>query len=820
MATTRLSQYGVNVREPRHPFVCLPWFAADESDPCVSMCRGRPQFAAEPHWRAGLGLAQQYAQLVAARREGAIMKRFHEVVCALALGLAACGSSDGGPPKPDCPAGTLNCRPPESPSAPGAVVKLSLSAADQAELDALEAELAPLSAATADSLLSEHSVTFSDDLGYDPKTAKGMELIQSTPLALDAAELDKLGEHGFAISKRQTFANMAYGLKTIYANDLPVYISLDAILDAVHGSYNAILKRVETEVLTRDLHTLLTSARTRNASAPAAQTRKDLDFYFSVALGLLDAKPVAPVAGADAAAINDAVAKATAASGIQEITLFGVPRKVDFSQFTPRGHYADTMELTQYFRAMMWLGRTDFRLIETKSNGERVFHRRQLEAVLALRDTVKDDAADAFERIDAVVTAFVGDHDYMQLEEVDALLTDLGASTSSDVAKLSDEKIAQTIIEKGYGAQQIASQVIFKDPSALTETFPLDRSFALLGQRYVVDSHVFSDVVYDRVVPPPGKQLRVLPDPLDAAYAALGNSAALPLLREQLERYGYAPQLERVRALIDAHDAEFWDGNLYNIWLSALRVASQRPAADAAVPKVTRTEAWSRRILNTQLGSWAQLRHDTILYAKQSYTAGILCEFPDAYVDPYPEAFARVAAFATHGKKIATLLGSTQSSELVTRMNEYFDELASVSNILRDMAEQQQKGVPFNAAQMAFVNDAVKTGMGVCGGPTPYQGWYARLLFTRDDSEMKPIIADVHTDPGGDRPPKVLHVATGLPRFMVVTVDTCMGPRAYAGVSFAYHEVIPAGLKRLNDMEWRQMAMSAPNVPWMAPLLD
>ena len=30
-------------------------------------------------------------------------------------------------------------------------------------------------------------------------------------------------------------------------------------------------------------------------------------------------------------------------------------------------------------------------------------------------------------------------------------------------------------------------------------TLPLSRSFALLGQRYVVDSHVFSNVVFDRV---------------------------------------------------------------------------------------------------------------------------------------------------------------------------------------------------------------------------------------------------------------------------------------------------------------------------------
>ena len=36
----------------------------------------------------------------------------------------------------------------------------------------------------------------------------------------------------------------------------------------------------------------------------------------------------------------------------------------------------------------------------------------------------------------------------------------------------------------------------------------------------------------------------------------------------------------------------------------------------------------------------------------------------------------------------------------------------------------------------------------------------------------------------------MLHVATGLPRLMVVTIDTCDGPHAHAGLAFAYHEVV------------------------------
>ncbi len=71
---------------------------------------------------------------------------------------------------------------------------------------------------------------------------------------------------------------------------------------------------------------------------------------------------------------------------------------------------------------------------------------------------------------------------------------------------------------------------------------------------------------------------------------------------------------------------------------------------------MTKTEAWGRRLLSTQLASWAELRHDTLLYAKQSYTGGDTCEFPDAYVDPYPAFYARIAELAQHGVEIVGAL--------------------------------------------------------------------------------------------------------------------------------------------------------------------
>jgi hypothetical protein len=705
---------------------------------------------------------------------------------------------------------------------PGAPVQgLALSAADQAALTKLEAELAPLEHLSSAQLLADHAPKYNASLGYDPEAATNLSLIQASALALDAPELAKLKQQGFVIAPRRAFPNFAYGYKTIYGLDLPVYVSLDAILETVHLSYDAILKGLEERYLTGELRTMLTEARARlgQGAVDDAQAAQDLDLFLGVALSLLEGSHAAPVAGADAQTIAKLSSMARAAAGIERVELFGVARDLDFSQFKPRGHYEESEALQRYFRASMWLGRTDLRLIETLPNGTRVFRRRQLEAVMALRHVLQGPARSAFDHVDQVVSAFVGEHDYMQLSEVDALVADLGGDSA--VGAASDQHIAELILEKGYGAQRIASQVIFKDPSVADQTLPLDRSFALLGQRYTADSHVFSNVVYDRVLVQ-GAPARYLPDPLDAAYAALGNDAALAPLQPGLDKYGYAPHLARMRSLIDAHGEDYWSSNLYNLWVSSLRAASPGPEladpAAAGVPALVSSEAWQRRVLNTQLASWAELRHDTLLYVKQSYTSGVACVFPDGYVDPYPEAFERLRLYALKGQEISALLPANDVS-FSAPVKTYFEELAKVSTTLRDMAKSQRSGTPFNAEQMAFLNDAVKSGFGGCGGPSTYQGWYARLLFDKSDEDMDPTIADVHTDPGGDRPPAVLHVGTGLPRLMVVTANSCEGPRAYAGVVSSYHEVVVPSLERLTDTEWAKRAKDAEVPAWFKSVL-
>jgi hypothetical protein len=715
-----------------------------------------------------------------------------------------------------------------------------LSPEASAELRSIAEELDATADWTTEDLLDRYSTPQTDEIDYDPFEAENYDLIRDSffePRAEDEAVLE---ERGFVISEHRRFPSFLYGYETVYAEDLPVYITADAVLHGLQSSFSDILEVLEETALAPDLLTLLERMRgprfgNRAAAAYSQQVQSDLDIYLAVAMALMSEQTpsLRDVHGDDWANVQrrvyDLIDRILRADGQHRVELFGTERTVDFSQFEPRAHYTGSPALQRYFRAMTWLNRIDFRIVETQPDHELRLQRRQLESVLAMRALIDDEGFEIWARISDTIGAFIGEPDHMTLREVDPLRSDLGVRGPAGLERMSDEDIRRVILRGGYGTQRISSHIMVNGrPSE--GTLPLSSSFALFGSRYIVDSHVFSNLVFDRVGD--GSIYRLLPDPLDVAFAALGNDQAAALLDSELEEYGHAADLHATRFLVDQHPADFWSANLYNRWLTALRALS--PTAEltdpeaAGLPSLFATEAWGRRMLNTQMASWAELRHATLLYAKQSYTAVKPCEFPDAYVDPYPDFYRAVADLARDGLAAADMFDGDENASVLTPIREYFAELESVAETLAEMADHQRTGEPLNREHMAFINDAVRVSEG-CVGILDADGWLARLYFRRDEgAQWDPVVADVHTKPStaGSPLPKVLHVGTGGPRAMVVTVPTCQGPRAYVGLVSSYFERITIGerasqIERLNDERWKEdiEAERPADVPWMSDLV-
>lgn len=689
----------------------------------------------------------------------------------------------------------------------------------------------------ADALLSEFAPENAYYKGNTADTSMGryayFDSVQ-IKYRLTPGEIELLRRNHFVISERLSFNCMANALDDVFVKDLPVMVTTDAVLQTLHASYDRILSDVEIAVLEPKLDSLLSSlyrtfpdltAKYRNDTL-LADALADVDLYVTAAKSLLDSVKIATQFCP--AERMDRIWDAVKAEQYTEMPLFSERnRKLDFSQFTVRGHYTrefwdpvtqERKTLGPYFKAMMWLGRIDFLLTPPPAADEPPWTREEIRRMnlgaLMLNELV--DAAGArttLNSVDEIIRLMVGESDNLTPEELARILADQNVP---DAAALLDDPtydaFQSALVSSQMGGQRILSDCFVMDPfSATPDTLPV--SFRLLGQRFIVDSYIFSNLVYDRIIFQNEKIWRPMPDPLDAAFV-LGNDNAAPLLKSELDEYHYASQAASLRYLVDAYEPAFWDASLYNAWLNAIRLLN--PAEDlSAFPFFMRTAAWQQEKLNTQLASWAQLRHDNLLYAKQSYTGMTICSFPHSYVEPYPDFYRQIARFAERAELIFSRL--PRNSWLYYRIADYFPRLKTIASRLEEIARKELNRQAFTEEEIQFLKTMMLQSGGICGEPR-YPGWYSELFYYTDDMLREDyLVADVHTQPTdefGALVGRILHVGVGkvnLGVFLADSPSSDFQPMAYVGPAMSYYQTTTDNFDRLTDERWADyFGQSAP----------
>ncbi len=250
---------------------------------------------------------------------------------------------------------------------------------------------------------------------------------------LTAYEKSLIEQNGFMASERLSSSSPAVAFLDIYHKDLPVFVSTDAVLHAWHMSYDEILKSTESHLLIRRLDTLLASLHAQlpaRATAYAGnrgmrQMLQDVDLYLTIPRKLLGSN-ADPLFAENVAPVSQ-ILGLIAAQQPAKISLFqSVARSVDFSQFTPRGHYTQSPELTRYFQAMIWLGRTELTVLPPAQDDipptEADLQRQTIDAVLLHEAALACDGYRKLDQVDQIIRFFVGESDNITMPQIQAVI--------------------------------------------------------------------------------------------------------------------------------------------------------------------------------------------------------------------------------------------------------------------------------------------------------------------------------------------------------------------------------------------------------------
>jgi len=653
-----------------------------------------------------------------------------------------------------------------------------------------------------------------DAISYPARNARHLAKIRDYYEIPEPAG-ETLAANGFVVLDQ---APKPYGLmyEEAFHAHLPVVVTADAMLYAFHRSYDDILIEVETEVAMVELASMLDGLhrgleKRRSLPPKLEAAADDLDVFLTVAQRLLGTAAKRPARAHNAKRVSDLV-RMVKAERPHDAAVIGESMKLDFSMYKPRGHYTQSPALKRYFRAMAWVGRIPFRALRTTEvPGTMVLDRQSADAMVLLASLTDDKTLESWNRVDEILVRMVGEQDNAELppirEGVKAWAADLDA-----YATLDDADIKPTVTTLLAGTERITSELLRGGGS---ETADRPGNFYLMGQRFVMDSDVLGQVVYDKLTDGSGQPIKRLePSVMDVQFA-LGSNAAGALLRPELMQWGYQGKLHELRSSFDALPDGEWGVSIYRGWLGAIRSLNFNETPQLR-PEPFQTKAWQHKVLNTQLASWAELRRDNILYAKQSFTAIPSCEFPDVYVEPEPQFFAAMARLHDIGGRMVAVAPASKRK----RLQAFFERGAEISRRLESIANDELSGTKRPRADQLFLKRLIDSKWEsedhVCtriDKRVSWDGWYTELFYTSDDAfEFEPIIADVHTTPAdsaGNTIGRVLHAATAHPRVMVMTIaddkgDSC----AFIGPVSQYRTVVTDDFKRLDDEKWDEMLMT------------
>lgn len=629
---------------------------------------------------------------------------------------------------------------------------------------------------TANEVYVENANAPQYDLPVDLSKVKNIEHIILSPEAKDLLE-----KNGFVVVPGK-IDDLAEFYKSLEKNGFPVFITSDSVLFVYHTFFDMILIDLEEKYFVKILNSLLSNVlkeadRLYNnlPENTLAKTATKLDIAFlSVALKLLN--PEARTPSYVGTLVNEELNLILGANQPQAISpIFGY--KEDYTQYKPRGHYTLNKTLERYFRTMMWLGRMRFEAQDPMDPSLAKIQTAQALILTYLMLSTRVDnstALNLWEKIYLPTSFIVGSSDDLTFYDYIKVMREVYGEFSpievNDASKLKEfmEKIVK--LDKS----RIISSPIFPEEKRRLV------GLRFMGQRFILDGYIHQQLCYSNL------PTRFRVTGLDI-MAALGSERAFCHLEPEFKKHvGFKEKLLSIRENLTRLTQENWTSTLYMGWLYSLK--SLLVKTGKGYPTFMTTVAWQDKCLNTALSSWAQLRHDTILYAKQPYaelTAIPPKQSDPGYVEPNTSLYSRLRNLAQ-----ATKNGLSKLGLIDKRMDYKLKFFIELLNDLLTISQKELLGEKLSKKEQNLIKN---------------YGYILESLLTLREPKVKDprIIADVFTEPNSNM---VLEIGTGyFDKILVVYKTPDEELYISVGATMSYYEFYWPQTDRLTDDQWRKM---------------
>ena len=622
----------------------------------------------------------------------------------------------------------------------------------------------------------------------------------------DSTLCQKLAEEGFAIVPSNT-AQLFHIYERNDYSDFPNFVTTDLYLQLYHLYIDCMLRELEEY----QLLPLMTSysqdmidamlAIIHNADNDDSETKRiagrNLQF-FRVALHLFNGKPIDASYTTEKAEIE----RCLKAQNNRSSMLMDYMGEVSFpySLFRARGHYTRSDALKRYFRGMMWL--------QTATLG--MDHATEVKQAVQMAFAMKlfKNTRQKYDKINNLITMLMGQHDNLSLIQVMSEVDKTGMAMNE---LLNDDKemAKLTKVLNEIGDKQTRIRPKFEKTS--------HNKINVMPQRYQPDAEVLQEMVdYDSRITQRG-----VPKGIDV-MAAMGVSAAEQILKEEKTEWKkLLPTLDRMKKRMGEID---WQETTATQWMQTLKVLTT--GTDSQSPYFMQNPYWSKKDLNAALASWAELKHDAILYAKQPM--GAECGGGESVPDPVVKGY--VEPNVKFWKKASELLENT--AKLLKDQNMMTEKIEGVTERLREevtfllrvsekeladkvLTDEEYDQISYIGATFENISlDLLRM---------PDQNLYNWVDIEGADRKVA-LVADVYTANADNNPDKaILFEAVGDADEIYVVVE--IGGYLYLtrGAVLSYREFVqPIDQPRLTDEEWQKQLESNPRkgVPdWMKPIL-